>query len=276
MKKTLMALVLSITIATFVGCNNSSNVKNSSNQSTVTQSNETNSTQDKTPTSQQNTSSEDKVVITNIDAWSHPTKDVFKSFNVVVSKVELTNNKTYPIFYVTLSNNVDSKHKVFYENLFKSIAVANGFWDYRLVDEKESIDLQIQCDKKTKTVSSVTYNNDKSYFSNLEVDNTAVENDLISYLQNTVPEVKSFVEAYSKNTNDVKAIIYVDRQPDPSSKNVYLRDYYGIYVGESHPDHNVNIYRFAINKDTKNIMFYDVVNDKYMTLDEWRASRNKN
>ena len=40
-------------------------------------------------------------VITDMAEWKHPVKDVFIKYKVKISKVELYNNNTYPIFYVS-------------------------------------------------------------------------------------------------------------------------------------------------------------------------------
>ncbi|WP_218618681.1 hypothetical protein, partial [Paenibacillus sp. P3E] len=37
-----------------------------------------------------------KVIITNLEKWKHPVKEVFKKNKLTLVRVELTNNKTYP------------------------------------------------------------------------------------------------------------------------------------------------------------------------------------
>lgn len=100
----------------------------------------------------------------------------------------------------------------------------------------------------------------------------SVQDELVSYVINNVPEIKKLKASLESNKS--KMSIYVERNPDGKSDNKYYKDYYGIYVGQASSDHNTNIYRFAINKDTKDIVFYDVIADEFMSLDEWRNSPN--
>lgn len=267
MKKIVICIFLTISVISFSACGSKNKTVEVTNTKTLAENSKSENNQ---ITNNKIEVSNDKKVITDISKWDHPVKDVFITSRIPLEKVELTKNNTYPTFYTTLSENVDSNHKSYYENLFKAIAAANGFWDYKLLDESKNINLEISCDKTKKQVTSIVYNNDKKYFSALKANDEVNEAELINYLIKAVPEVKSFQDVLAKDKNGVRAIIYVERMPDANAKDVYMRDYYGMYVGENHSDHIVYKYRFAINKYTKNILFYDVVQDKYMTLDELR------
>ncbi|AJA46180.1 hypothetical protein CPAST_c00550 [Clostridium pasteurianum DSM 525 = ATCC 6013] len=213
--------------------------------------------------------------ITDINNWSHPVKYVFNNANIQIQKVEFKENKTYPIFYVNLTKNIDSENKTYYKNLISQIAIANGYWNYEIIDTKKDVDIKVTCDRSKSILKEIIYNKDSNYFVESNEDKKVINNtddEFINYLINNVGEVKSFVNSL-KNNKNVNSIIYVERYPDENSKNSYIRDYYGIYVGEEHTDHNVNIYRFAINKDSKEILYYDVINDKYETLNEWRKNK---
>ncbi len=72
----------------------------------------------------------EKVVITDIKNWNHPVKEVIHKYGVVLKKVELLNNKTYPKFYLEESGEIISDF-----NFCKSVAEANGYWDFELIDD---------------------------------------------------------------------------------------------------------------------------------------------
>ncbi|HEY9058968.1 MAG TPA: hypothetical protein VIO64_00460 [Pseudobacteroides sp.] len=43
-------------------------------------------------------------IITDIANWNHPVKSVMQQNSITIKKVELKNNKTYPMFYVTMQS----------------------------------------------------------------------------------------------------------------------------------------------------------------------------
>ncbi|MFA9399025.1 MAG: hypothetical protein ACERKV_12290 [Clostridiaceae bacterium] len=95
--------------------------------------------------------------------------------------------------------------------------------------------------------------------------------DIVNYLVENVEEVKTLKESYNSNEN-FNFVIYIEREPDKNSSDIYQKDYYLIYVGESSSDHSNNIYRFAVNKDDMDIVYYDVITDGYLSLEDWRKS----
>lgn len=285
MKKLAISIILIVTLFGVTACNGSTAVKSNKNEASVKVSNRTNVASNNETAVVSNSSSNEvdsptgnsTVInsndITNISAWTHPVKYVFQNNNVIVDKVEFKNNRTYPIFYVELGKNLNDENKTYYKNLINQVATANGYWNYEIIDTNKKIDIVVTCNRSTRTVKEITNNGDESYFSSMLSTNTNSDDEIVQYLINNVNEVSSFVNSLKSNTNGVKAIVYVEREPDSNSSNEYLKNYYGVYVGESYPDHNVNIYRFAVNKDTKEILYYDVVNDKYETLSEWRQNK---
>ena len=304
MKKIILIIMLILSLLGVSACNNknvsgnkpiTSNIVNSSNTANSINSSNTvnlapNSantvSQENNDTNVQNKSEEinspkgdntnmNSDTITDINAWNHPVKYVFKNANIQVEKVDFKNNKTYPIFYVNLTKNIDSDNKIYYTNLINQVATANGYWDYEIIDTQKNVNIKVVCDRSTRTVKQIVYNKDNNYFIESQSDKNDIsntDNELTNYLIDNVSEVKSFIDSL-KNNKNAKGIVYVERYPDKNSSNIYIRDYYGLYVGEQHSDHNVNIYRFAINKDTKEILHYDVVSDKYESLSDWRKNR---
>ena len=95
----------------------------------------------------------DKTVIIDISNWKHPVKAVFKEYNLKLIKVELINNNVYPVFYVEdFSGNY-----IFDIYLFKEVAKANGYWDYKIVFKDDFAELF--CDKKKKIVKKSVSSN---------------------------------------------------------------------------------------------------------------------
>lgn len=272
MKRAILILTLLIATMTFSACgNNSNNTGSSTNKNKASASK---STKLANSAKEASNTENDSNVITDIDNWNHPVKAIFNAENIKINKVELKDNKTYAIFYVGLNKDLNDENKSYYVSTLKKIASANSYWDYEIKDENKDIDIKVKCSKDKKSIESIDYNKDSNYFSTLTTTTSVAINkdEVIDYLKQSVPEVSSFVDTLSKNKN-VKPILYIERSPNASSSDVYLKDYYVIYVGEQHSDHNVNTYRFAINKNDKQILYYDTTKNKYETLDEWRSSR---
>jgi hypothetical protein len=93
-------------------------------------------------------------VITDIQEWRHPVKDVFSKYKVTLDKVELYQNKTYPVFYVRLPYDPRLGHNDrFFKPLYYDTLKANGFWSYALVDRDDGVKITITWDKKTRTMN---------------------------------------------------------------------------------------------------------------------------
>lgn len=277
MKKAILITILLFATVTFSACGSSSSSNNTKSTTGKAAAKTDKTTNLASTTNKTSASTNDDEVISDIDNWNHPVKDVFDAAAIKINKVELKDNKTYAIFYVSLNKELNDDNKAYYSNLVQKVAAANGYWNCEIKDDNKGVDIKVKC-KDKKTVDSIDYNKDSKYFlaantsDSSSTTNTVNKDELIDYLKQNVTEVSSFVDTLSKNKN-VKPILYIERSPNPSSNDTYLRDYYVIYVGENHTDHNVNIYRFAINKDNKQILYYDTTKNKYETLQEWRDSK---
>jgi hypothetical protein len=98
--------------------------------------------------------------------------------------------------------------------------------------------------------------------------------DLKLKIENQIPEIKQLAgKVYRESQNEAKLIILIKSFPDSSSDEVYMREHYTIYVGENHPTHQVRIHTFMVHKDTKEIYWYDLPNNKYVPLKEWRKNK---
>src|SRR3989339_918333 len=92
-------------------------------------------------------------VISNIQEWRHPVKDILIKHKVILYKVEL-HNKTKPIFYVRFPYDPRLAHNdKYFKPLYYETMRANGFWDYAFIDHSFQCRINITWDKKSKTLT---------------------------------------------------------------------------------------------------------------------------
>ena len=92
-------------------------------------------------------------VISNIQEWHHPVKDILIKHKVILYKVEL-HNKTYPIFYVRFPYDPRLAHNdKYFKPLYYETLKANGFWNYSFIDRSFQCRVNITWDKKSKTLT---------------------------------------------------------------------------------------------------------------------------
>lgn len=92
-------------------------------------------------------------VISNIQAWRHPVKDILIKHKVILYKVEL-HNKTYPIFYVKFPYDPRLAHNdKYFKPLYYETLKANGFWNYSFIDRSFQCKINITWDKKSQTLT---------------------------------------------------------------------------------------------------------------------------
>ena len=92
-------------------------------------------------------------VISNIQEWQHPVKDILNKHKVILYKVEL-HNKTYPIFYVRFPYDPRLGHNdKYFKPLYYETLKANGFWNYSFIDRSFQCKINITWDKKSKTLT---------------------------------------------------------------------------------------------------------------------------
>jgi hypothetical protein len=96
---------------------------------------------------------DDVTVISNIQEWHHPVKDILNKNKVILYKVEL-HNKTYPIFYVRFPYDPRLGHNdKYFKPLYYETLKANGFWNYSFIDRSFQCKINITWDKKSKTLT---------------------------------------------------------------------------------------------------------------------------
>jgi hypothetical protein len=92
-------------------------------------------------------------VISNIEEWHHPVKEVLKKHKVILYKVEL-HNKTYPFFYVRFLYDPRLGHNDnYFKPLYYDTLKANGFWNYAFIDRSFACRISLNWDKKSRTLS---------------------------------------------------------------------------------------------------------------------------
>ena len=89
-----------------------------------------------------------------------------------------------------------------------------------------------------------------------------------------VPELKAY-EAWIHEKSRGQAFLIAEAWSSPEEicmdGNVAGR-YYKVYVGEKWEDHRVNWDWFLVSESMDEVLWYDMIEGKYLTLDEWRAS----
>ena len=92
-------------------------------------------------------------VISNIQEWHHPVKDILIKHKVIIYRVEL-HNKTYPVFYVRFPYDPRLAHNdKYFKPLYYETLKANGFWDYSFIDRSFRCKINITWDKKSRTLT---------------------------------------------------------------------------------------------------------------------------
>lgn len=96
--------------------------------------------------------------------------------------------------------------------------------------------------------------------------------ELLDYLYDNIEEIQQLEQRLMTYAEpDVSLTMYVEAEPDPNSKYIYDQDYYRIYVGEDHQGtRQVNVYRFLIHKDTREILHLNPITFEPESLDQWR------
>lgn len=97
------------------------------------------------------------------------------------------------------------------------------------------------------------------------------EEDKCISLVDTLPEIFSLrnnIEITTKNLNSMVIWVYAN----PSETKI---KYYWVKVGEDNRDNIATIYNFYVDPKLEEVLFYDVVNDNLITLEEWRNENLK-
>ncbi|MBE7213176.1 MAG: hypothetical protein INR65_19355 [Gluconacetobacter diazotrophicus] len=95
-----------------------------------------------------------ETVITDIAAWSHPTKAVFARHHLELGKVELMWDRTFPVFHVATlgADPATGPGGRSLTALELELLRANGFHAYKLVEDDHHDGVVIAYDQRTRTV----------------------------------------------------------------------------------------------------------------------------
>ena len=111
-----------------------------------------------------------------------------------------------------------------------------------------------------------------------ETDNNEFDLDkymeIADFVWDNIPELKNYAE-YVEEKSEGHAVFVVD--PNYELKELYVENefrgnYYYVYTGEVWEDHRVNWDCFLVSEDLDEILWWDIVEIEYLTLDEWRQS----
>ncbi len=211
--------------------------------------------------------------IGNINSWKHGTKDVMEKYDIKIEKVELYDDKIYPIFYVQFAD-VDKMNSKWGFKVLEEVLKANGYWNYAIIDKQKNVYFEVIGNKSMKTIEKILYNNTEiSSIEKVQVMEEKVLNVIFE-----LTEVKDYlngIDKYNKKNNkNVKLVTLIQSTPNSKSTNVLDKNYYCVYVGESHETHDVRWNTFYVNKNLTEILIDDI-DEGIVTLKNWRMLKKK-
>lgn len=96
------------------------------------------------------------------------------------------------------------------------------------------------------------------------------ENQIEEYLETSVPELMNYKHFIEKQSSG-KAHLIVET--DFSLLKIGEKKFYSVYIGEQWDDHRVNWEWFYVSEQMDEILWYNLVNDEFYSLEEWRNSK---
>ncbi len=96
---------------------------------------------------------------TSVDfgSWNHPTKSLLIQKGAKLEKVQLCNNKRYPVFYVDFPYDPQGQTKDYFLPLYAEMKKANGGWPYSFVATSDNTIISIKYGKKSMNVDYEMY-----------------------------------------------------------------------------------------------------------------------
>ncbi len=193
----------------------------------------------------------DNTTITDINHWDHPVKAIFTGYGIRLTKVELINNKTYPIFYCNFPGSSGLQEKETFEKMVKDTLKANGYWSYKLVCNL--FEVEVKGNPKDKQYIEVSYQNIDKYFKQF----AKADNLKINYEQAKRIMIKQFgPEAHKtglieEGHYEVTIVNFIDSIVEYNNKY-----YYSVHSLESHYDHSATLGWALIDADDGGV-YYD-------------------
>ena len=98
--------------------------------------------------------------------------------------------------------------------------------------------------------------------------------EIADFVWDNIPELKNYAEYVEEKSEGHAAFVVA---PNYELKELYVENefrgnYYYVYTGEVWEDHRVNWDWFLVSEDFDEILWWDIVEIEYLTLDEWRQS----
>lgn len=90
------------------------------------------------------------------------------------------------------------------------------------------------------------------------------------YLEASVSELENYKRFIECHSNGESHLIVEARF---SLLNIGGKEFYPVYVGEQWEDHRVNWEWFYVSEQMDEILWYDILDDDFYTLEEWRNSK---
>ena len=98
---------------------------------------------------------------------------------------------------------------------------------------------------------------------------------IMPFVEEQLPELDD-IGYYIEQKTEGKASLIVDIGAGPielyDNSNNFLGYYYSIYVGEQWEDHRANWDWFYVNVELDEVLWCEIVNIEFYTLEEWRSS----
>jgi hypothetical protein len=86
-------------------------------------------------------------------------------------------------------------------------------------------------------------------------------------------QFKSMTEYFNTVSDpDMRLSLVVEHAPDLRASATSIDRYWRIAIGESRPENTVFIHRIAISVDGKDVRIWQVVDNSWLTIEEWNNS----
>ncbi|MBD3918277.1 DUF5050 domain-containing protein [Paenibacillus sp. PR3] len=91
--------------------------------------------------------SDEVLIIQDVSGWHHPTKNVFERYGLMLVKVELSHDQTYPTFFLS-----SDPGRLLVDPSFQyELAEANGYWSYKIIDDDQFVEIYTDITNKRVT-----------------------------------------------------------------------------------------------------------------------------
>lgn len=93
----------------------------------------------------------------DLGSWNHPTKSLLIQRGAKLEKVQLCNNRRYPVFYVDFPYDPQGQTEDYFLPLYREMKKANGGWPYSFVATSDNTIISIEYGKKGMIIDYEMY-----------------------------------------------------------------------------------------------------------------------